>query len=242
MAWAGSASAASRSVLQSATLWARATAARRSASRPVSSKRGTNRSWPSASPPSAMIGIKAFARCWVEPMRPVAPLTMMPIVWLAIVQFRCVAEGEGRSPLEHIPVALMQNSGPACVPRGLDPRVHHSSQELFAKRMGCRVNPGNDEIHRARLCYAACMRVHVPGEQGAAPHRLPELRLRHAIGFHRPRHDEPDGDLARGVRLYRRAANPWFAQVSWHPRDLVRAGIYHRESSTRVRGAAARRA
>src|SRR5262249_29990724 len=146
MAWAGSASAASRSVLQSATLWARATAARRSASRPVSSKRGTNRSWPSASPPSAMIGIKAFARCWVEPMRPVAPLTMMPIVWLAIVQFRCVAEGEGRSPLEHIPVGLMQHSAPACITRGLDPRVHHSSQELFAKRMGCRVNPGNDEF------------------------------------------------------------------------------------------------
>src|SRR5262245_54861585 len=138
-----------------------------------------------------MIGIKAFARCWVEPMRPVAPLTMMPIVWLAIVQFRCVAEVRGVV---------------------------------------------------ARLCYAACMRVHVPGEQGAAPHRLPELRLRHAIGFHRPRHDEPDGALARGVRPYRRAANPWFAQVSWHPRDLVRAGIYHRESSARVRGAAARRA
>src|SRR5262249_40505330 len=95
----GGGRAASRWVVQSATLWARATAARRAASRPASSKRGTHRSSPSASPPSAMIGIKPFARCWVEPMRPVAPLTMMPIVWLAIVQFRCDAEGEGRASL-----------------------------------------------------------------------------------------------------------------------------------------------
>src|SRR5215472_8518916 len=100
-----------------------------------------------------MIGIKAFARCWVEPMRPVAPLTMMPIVWLAIVQFRCVAEGEGRSPLEHIPVGLMQHSAPACLTRGLDPRVHHSSQELFAKRMDCRVISAFTRVFDA-LCPA----------------------------------------------------------------------------------------
>ena len=29
-----------------------------------------------------MIGIKALAKCWVEPMRPVAPLTMIPIDWV----------------------------------------------------------------------------------------------------------------------------------------------------------------
>jgi len=30
------------------------------------------------------------------------------------------------------------------VTRGLDPRVHRFSQELFAKKMDCRVKPGND--------------------------------------------------------------------------------------------------
>src|SRR6266436_7168924 len=95
-----------------------ATAARRAASRPVSSKCGTNRSSPCASPPSSMIGIKAFARCWVEAMRPVAPLTMMPIVWLAIVQFRCVAGGEGRSSLDYaMPVACVSTSREGKVPR-----------------------------------------------------------------------------------------------------------------------------
>src|SRR5262249_21317624 len=29
---------------------------------------------------------------------------------------------------------------------GLDPRVHHSSQGLSAKRMDCRVKPGNDQM------------------------------------------------------------------------------------------------
>src|SRR5262249_47914616 len=60
-----------------------------SAARPTSSKRGTRRSSPSASPPSSMMGTRAFARCWVEPMRPVAPWTMMPIILVAIVQTRC---------------------------------------------------------------------------------------------------------------------------------------------------------
>jgi hypothetical protein len=41
---------------------------------------------------------------------------------------------------------LVQHSAPTCVTRGLDPRVHHSSQEFFAKRMDCRVKPGNDEM------------------------------------------------------------------------------------------------
>jgi hypothetical protein len=30
------------------------------------------------------------------------------------------------------------------VTRGLDPRVHHSSQKHFSKEMDCRVKPGND--------------------------------------------------------------------------------------------------
>jgi hypothetical protein len=30
------------------------------------------------------------------------------------------------------------------VTRGLDPRVHPFRIELFAKKMGCRVKPGND--------------------------------------------------------------------------------------------------
>ena len=38
------------------------------------------RSPPTASPPSRPIGTSALARCWVEAIRPVAPLTMMPMV------------------------------------------------------------------------------------------------------------------------------------------------------------------
>ena len=60
----------------------------------------------------------------------------------------------------------------------------------------------------ARLCYAGCTRVHVPGDKGAPPHRLPDLRLRYPIGLHRPRHDDPDAALARRVRPRRRAAHP----------------------------------
>src|SRR5262249_52541773 len=69
------------------------------------------------------------------------------------------------------------------------------------------------------------MRVHVAGEQGAAPHRLPDFRLRHPIGFHRPRHDEPDGALARGVRPYWRAAHLGLAQVPRHSRDWFVPGF-----------------
>src|SRR5262249_43068809 len=46
------------------------------------------RSSPTASPPALRIGTSALARCWVEPMRPVAPLTMMPMVVVDIDGFR----------------------------------------------------------------------------------------------------------------------------------------------------------
>src|SRR5262245_39652524 len=61
-----------------------------------------------------MIGIRAFARCWVEAMRPLAPLTMMPIVWLAIVQFRWAA----RSTRDYaMPVACVSTLREGKVPR-----------------------------------------------------------------------------------------------------------------------------
>jgi hypothetical protein len=30
--------------------------------------------------------------------------------------------------------------------RGLDPRIHQSSKDVFSKTMDCRVKPGNDEL------------------------------------------------------------------------------------------------
>src|SRR5947208_484716 len=84
---AGSASAASRSRLQSAMPWVRATAASRSGLRPTRSGRGTMRSSAMTRPPSSRIATKAFCRCCVEQMRPVAPLTMMPIVLAAMPSF-----------------------------------------------------------------------------------------------------------------------------------------------------------
>src|SRR5262249_47419311 len=43
-------------------------------------------------------------------------------------------------------------NAPTCVTRGRDPRGHHSSPRLFAKRVGCRVKPGNDEaLYNAEL-------------------------------------------------------------------------------------------
>ena len=59
-------------------------AARRSASRPTRSTRGITRSAPTARPPSARIGASAFLRCWVEPIRLVAPFKMMPTVRVAM--------------------------------------------------------------------------------------------------------------------------------------------------------------
>src|SRR5947209_5649257 len=88
------------------------------------------------------------------------------------------AERPVNDRFEHIPVGLIQHSAPTCVTRGLDHAsrvhpicalktpeigytrfrvVHDSSQELFAKRMDCRVisaftrvfqraMPGNDEM------------------------------------------------------------------------------------------------
>jgi hypothetical protein len=43
-----------------------------------------------------------------------------------------------------------RQSAAACVTRGLDPRVHHSLQEIFAKMMDCRVKPGNDGCGTSR--------------------------------------------------------------------------------------------
>jgi hypothetical protein len=36
--------------------------------------------------------------------------------------------------------------GISVVMRGLDPRIHHSSQHILQRRMDCRVKPGNDEV------------------------------------------------------------------------------------------------
>jgi hypothetical protein len=32
---------------------------------------------------------------------------------------------------------------------GLDPGIHHASKNLLAKRMDCRVKPGNDDLVNA---------------------------------------------------------------------------------------------
>ena len=135
-----------------------------------------------------------------QPMRPVAPLTMIPIVWVAIV-------------------------GPA----GL------------RKVRGDRGKPWEQALGKVRgaprLRYAGRAPVDVPREQGAPPHRLPDLRLRHAIRVHRPRHDDADAALARGIRPRRRAAHSRLAQVLRPARDLVRPWLHHRESqSARLRG------
>ncbi len=49
------------------------------------------------------------------------------------------------TPLRHPRLDLLFAATPA-VTRGLDPRVHRSSKEVLAKRMDCRVKPGNDGL------------------------------------------------------------------------------------------------
>jgi hypothetical protein len=46
------------------------------------------------------------------------------------------------------------------VTRGLDPRVHHLRKNFFAKRMDCRVKPGNDSesLDACPGCGAALIR------------------------------------------------------------------------------------
>src|SRR5215475_3077060 len=100
----GSASAAPRSVVHSTMSCARPIAARRSPSRPTRSSRGMTRSWPTTRPPSRQIGTRAFCRCWVEQMRPVAPLTMMPIVLLGmrnVIRY-CPLESRSKNMPRHI--------------------------------------------------------------------------------------------------------------------------------------------
>ena len=59
---------------------------------------------------------------------------------------------------------------------GLDPAIHRSSQELFSKRMDCRVEPGNDEM--SPFAYASCNST--SGEHGVA--------VVHAQAYPDPRH------------------------------------------------------
>jgi hypothetical protein len=54
---------------------------------------------------------------------------------------------------------------PGFVMRGLDPRIHPSSQESFPRRMDCRVKPGTD----VRLVTVPVLRSSVVGD---ASHRL----------------------------------------------------------------------
>jgi hypothetical protein len=46
-----------------------------------------------------------------------------------------IASVEKRIGRQRIPIVI----------RGLDPRIHQSSQTISSKRMGCRVKPGNDK-------------------------------------------------------------------------------------------------
>src|SRR5215475_235360 len=94
----------------------------------------------------------------------------------------------------------MQHSAPACVTRGLDPRVHHSSQELFAKRMDCRVisaftrvfdaMPGNDERGQDDLNYAMPIACVSTSREGKVPRHIVCL----TFDF-----DTQSGFIARGM-------------------------------------------
>jgi hypothetical protein len=46
--------------------------------------------------------------------------------------------------LDRVPIDLNRRRAHHRVTRGLDPRVHPLRKERFAKRMDCRVKPGND--------------------------------------------------------------------------------------------------
>jgi hypothetical protein len=46
--------------------------------------------------------------------------------------------------LEHAPIDLTRSRGNNGVTRGLDPRAHLLRIVHFAKKMDCRVKPGND--------------------------------------------------------------------------------------------------
>src|SRR5262249_55137502 len=92
-----------------------------------------------------------------------------------------------RAQLVRVPVGLLQHSALTRVTRGLDPRVHHSLQILFAKRMDCRVisaftrvfrraMPGNDEMGRnahARHKPGTCRVVCVKGQRVSTMNPVP---------------------------------------------------------------------
>ena len=79
------------------------------------------------------------------------------------------------------------------------------------------------ESRQTMLCHRCpCPRS---GENGAAPYRLPDFRLRHPVGLHCPRHDHADPAVARRVWAHRRAAHPGSAQGAGHQGDVVRPGF-----------------
>ncbi len=65
----------------------------------------------------------------------------------------------------------MRSPSTPLVIRGLDPRIHHASREVLAKRMDCRVKPGNDILVSSLLIAATDRHVQRP----AFRHRHPEL-------------------------------------------------------------------
>src|SRR5262249_58023403 len=82
--------------------------------------------------------------------------------WLDAAGHHGGCAGSARAKLMRVPVGLIQHSAPTRVTRGLDPRVHHSLQELFAKRMDCWVKPAMTkwvETHMpgtSRACDETC--------------------------------------------------------------------------------------
>src|SRR5260370_23051788 len=96
------------------------------------------------------------------------------------------------------------------VARGLDPWVHRSSQEVFAKKMDGRVKPGNDAARAvsasSRPCPLAAPRVEIDRAirnrqaEGRADGAFDQADLA-AVGAHQLGHDgEPEPDAAGAGR------------------------------------------
>ena len=67
-----------------------------------------------------------------------------------------------RRILERVSVRLTRSPHTQNVTRGLDPRVHLLRKKAFAKKMDCRVKPGNDERRglrkrKMRLAVIPCI-------------------------------------------------------------------------------------
>ncbi len=210
-----------------------------------------------ARPPSLRIGASAFARCWVEQMRPVAPLRMMPMVLVVMRSVILGSSERNHAPPHRLPHLRFRH------PVRLHRARHDDADAAVARRIrrprGIRPYPAIPEgaRHQGDLLHAGLHHRKLarrkrrggrgrprdrPSLLGAHPERQPDPRR--GGGRPHPRQREyPEAHRPDGARLPLAVLGP---QPAHHrPADQARLPLRFEPDGRRLhsrigRGAATR--